>query len=182
MRSFHRARRIGRQGVAVARARWYLRAATPLPATVRVFGRPVVKNAGRLAIGDRVRFVSDVARLELDVGAGAVLTIGARSYVNYGTSISAMSSVTIGPDCNIGTHCLILDNDFHRLEPDRRLERPPSRAVTIGTNVWLGARAIVLPGVTIGDHSVVAAGSIVTSDVPPRSLVAGSPARVIRTL
>lgn len=182
MRGIDKARHIGRQGASVARARWYLRTASELPATVRVYGRPVVKNAGELVIGDRVRLVSDVARLELDVGAGAVLSIGARTYVNYGTSISAMQSVTIGPMCNIGTHCLILDNDFHHIEPDRRLERPPSRDVAIGANVWLGARVIVLPGVRIGDDSVVAAGSVVTSDVPPRSVVAGSPARLIRGL
>ena len=182
MRAIDRARRFLRQGASVARARWYLRTATGLPATVRVYGRPVVKNKGSLLVGDRVRLVSDVARLELDVGAGAALRIGERTYINYGTSVSAMQSVAIGPDCNIGTHCLVLDNDFHRLEPDRRHERPPSRPVTIGANVWLGARVVVLPGVTIGDDSVIAAGSIVTSDVPPRSLAAGSPARLVRTL
>ena len=75
-----------------------------------------------------------------------------------------------------------MDNDFHRLEPERRLERPPSRPVVLGSNVWLGGFVIVLPGVTIGDDSVVAAGSVVTRDVPPGVLVGGVPARPIREL
>jgi maltose O-acetyltransferase len=77
---------------------------------------------------------------------------------------------------------MIMDNNFHRLEPERRLETPPSAPVHLGENVWLGGRVIVLPGVTIGDHSVVAAGSVVTHDVPERTIVAGVPARIVRTL
>jgi maltose O-acetyltransferase len=75
-----------------------------------------------------------------------------------------------------------MDNDFHRMEPERRLERPESRPIAIEDNVWLGARVTVLGGVTIGEGSCVAAGSVVIDDVPPRSLAAGVPARVIRTL
>jgi maltose O-acetyltransferase len=75
-----------------------------------------------------------------------------------------------------------MDNDFHCLEPERRLERPKSRPIVIGDNVWIGARVIVLGGVTIGDDSCIGAGSLVIDDVPPRTLAAGVPARVIRDL
>jgi maltose O-acetyltransferase len=76
----------------------------------------------------------------------------------------------------------MMDNDFHRLEPERRDERPPSAPIVLEENVWLGVRAIVLRGVTVGAGSVVAAGSVVSRDVPPRVLVGGVPARVIRQL
>jgi maltose O-acetyltransferase len=77
---------------------------------------------------------------------------------------------------------MLMDNDFHRIEPERRLERPDSAPIVLEANVWLGARVIVTRGVTIGEGSVVGAGSVVTSDVPPRTVVAGVPARVIRTI
>jgi maltose O-acetyltransferase len=77
---------------------------------------------------------------------------------------------------------MMLDNDFHRVEPERRLERPPSAPIVIGENVWVGAHVIVMSGVTVGDDSCIGAGSVVTADVPPRTLVAGVPARVIREL
>jgi maltose O-acetyltransferase len=77
---------------------------------------------------------------------------------------------------------MMLDNGYHRVEPERRLERPPSQPIAIGENVWIGARVIVLPGVTIGADSCIGAGSVVTTDVPPRTLAAGVPARILRRL
>jgi len=126
--------------------------------------------------------VSNVARIELAAGPEGVLEIGARSLINYGCSIAAMNRVTIGERCLIGPHCMIIDSAFHDVDPDRRLDPPVGDPITIGENVWLGARVIVLPGVTIGDDSVIGIGSIVTADVPARSLAVGVPARVIRTL
>jgi maltose O-acetyltransferase len=75
-----------------------------------------------------------------------------------------------------------MDNDFHRLEPERRNERPESKPIVLEDNVWLGGRVIVLAGVTIGEDSVIGAGSVVTSDIPPKVIAAGVPARVIRGL
>ena len=80
------------------------------------------------------------------------------------------------------TNVMIIDNDFHSLSPEQRDIQPPSKPITIGDNVWLGGHVIVLPGVTIGDGSVIGAGSVVTGDIPPRSLAVGTPAKVIRTL
>lgn len=137
---------------------------------------------GELRIGDRVQLVGTLAPLELVAESGARLEIGERSLVNFGTQLVALERVTIGPRCLIGTHCLITDSSFHDVDPDRRLDPPTARPITIGENVWLGARVIVLPGVTIGDHSVIGAGSVVTRDIPPRSLAAGVPARVVREL
>ncbi|MET0196770.1 MAG: DapH/DapD/GlmU-related protein [Rhodococcus fascians] len=133
-------------------------------------------------VGDRVQLSASLARSEIVVTEGGLLEIGSSTLVNFGTSIVATGRITIGPNCLIGTHCFIIDTGFHELDPDRRLEVPAPCPVTIGRNVWLGARVIVMPGVTIGDDSAIAAGSVVTSDVPPRCLAAGVPARVIREL
>jgi len=167
---------------AVARARWHLRGADQLGNRVRVWGKPAVTAAGTLRIGDRVRIFSVPARTELAVQGGATLDIGSETFINYGCSISAGELVRIGPRCNIGSHVIIMDNDFHSLDPEHRLDVPPSAPIIVEENVWIGVRATVLRGVTIGAGSVVAAGSVVTKDVPPRTLVGGLPAKVIREL
>ncbi len=167
---------------AVARARFYLRRATLLGPRVRLWGRPLIHAYGNIVIGDRAKLVSTAATLELAAGAGATLDIGERCFINYGCSISASQLIRIGARSNIGTHAIIMDNGFHRLEPERRYEQPPSAPVVLEDNVWLGARVIVLPGVTIGTGSVIGAGSVVTKDIPPRSVAVGQPARVVRAL
>lgn len=162
------------------RAVWYLRSATRMGKMVRVWGRPCIHNEGTIIIGDRVRLLSTVATLELAVKEG-LLEIQEDTYINYGTTIAAMLRVQIGAHCRIGTYVMITDNNFHRLEPERRDELPQSAPVILEKNVWLGGRVIVLPGVTIGADSVIGAGSVVTHDIPPRSVAVGAPARVVKT-
>lgn len=169
-------------GTALLRARWYFRDAAELGERVRLWGRPRIVNRGVLRIGARCRFVSNVATLELQVGSEGTLEIGEGVFMNSGCSVGAMMLVRIGAGCSIGPQVIIMDNDFHQLEPERRNEVPPSAPVVLEKNVWLGARVIVLRGVTIGEGSVVAAGSVVTKDVPPRSVVGGIPARFLRAL
>jgi len=169
-------------GSALLRARWYFRHAERLGARVRVFGDPKIVVSGTLRIGDRVRMCSEPVRSELGVSAGATLEIGSHTFINYGCSIGSTLLVKIGAHCNIGSHVIIMDNDFHRLEPERRHEMPESAAVILEDNVWLGVRTVVLRGVTIGAGSVIAAGSVVVRDVPARSLAGGVPAKVIRSL
>jgi maltose O-acetyltransferase len=166
----------------VVNARWRLRHAQLLGPRIRLRGRPVVVTRGDIVIGDRVQLISTVARLELAAEAGARLEIGARTLINFGSQLVALERVTIGERCLIGTHCVITDTAFHNVDPDRRLEPPVAEPVEIGDNVWLGARVIVLPGVTIGNDSAIGAGSVVTRNIPPRSLAVGVPARVVREL
>ena len=163
------------------RARWVLRCAQQGP-LVRLEGRARVVAAGSLRLGERVRIIGHVVPVELVVEEGAELTIGDRTFLNYGISIGASASISIGADCNFGPYVNIVDTTFHELDPARRLERPEPQPVRIGDNVWLAVRVIVLPGVTIGDDAVVGAGSVVTGDIPPRSVAAGIPAKVLRTL
>ena len=161
--------------------RWRFRGAD-VGSRLRVSGRPRVVVHGTMRLGDRVQIYSTLARSEFVADSRATLEIGSRTLVNFGTSIVATGGVSIGAHCHIGPHCIIMDNPFHELDPDRRLDVPAPRPIVIEDNVWLGARVIVLPGVTIGRDSVVGAGSVVTKDVPPRTLVAGVPAREVRTL
>lgn len=168
--------------LAVARGRWYLRGAKQLGSKVRVWGRPMIKTHGRLIIHDRVRIDSRLTRTEIVVDSRGTLEIGVSAFINYGCSIAAHKLIRIGARCNIGTYCIIIDNAFHEVEPARRHLRPESQAIVLEENVWLGARVIVLPGVTIGRDSVIGAGSVVTSNIPAGVVAAGVPAKIIRQL
>lgn len=173
---------VWRNGRAVVNAKWYLRNVDEVGERVRMRGRPSVRNEGRMIIGQRVQLVSTIATLELVTGPKGTLEIGERSLVNFGCSLVATRLVRIGARCQIGTYTMMLDNDYHHVEPERRLERPPSKPIIVEDNVWIGARVIVMSGVTIGEDSCIGAGSVVTSDVPRRTLAAGVPARTIRSL
>lgn len=108
------------------------------------------------------------------VNAGATLRL-CSGYANTGVSIDCFERITIGRDVAIAKGVVIRDCDSHAIDGAR--DRAP---IAIGDHVWLGTGAIVLKGVTIGDGAVVAAGAVVTRDVPPGCVVAGVPARVVR--
>ena len=147
---------------------------------VTVWGNPHVTATGEIEIGDRVTVHSFLSRVQLSAGPGARLTIGAGTYVNNGSVLSARQSVTIGERCQIATGVILMDSDFHAVGD---LDAPGKAApIVIEDDVWLATRAVVLKGVTVGRGSVVATGAVVTKDVPPYTLVAGVPARPIRTL
>lgn len=113
------------------------------------------------------------------VADSAQLRIGDKTYINSGTRISSSDSVVIGRGCLIGFDVLIQDNDYHSMVVDG-VRRPTKAPIVIGDRVWIGARAIILKGVTIGPGSVVGAGAVVTRDVPANSLVVGSPTQIVR--
>jgi acetyltransferase-like isoleucine patch superfamily enzyme len=166
-------------GIAALNARIRLRSADRMGGRVTLRGRPSVTNQGRMTLGDRVRLVSTVATLELVALPGGHLEIGNNVFINYGASLVASRHVRIGDDVLIGTHVMIMDCDFHRVE-DKAWDTD-GRPVIIEERAWIGNRAIVLKGVRIGHDAVVAAGAVVTHDVAPRTLVAGVPAKVVRT-
>jgi maltose O-acetyltransferase len=118
----------------------------------------------------------------LFVDYGEHITIGARTFANFNLTALDVAPITIGEDCQIGPNVQLL-TPVHPLEPQSRKDRlEAARPITIGSNVWLGGGVIVCPGVTIGDDSVIGAGSVVTRDVPAGVLAVGSPARVVRAL
>jgi len=108
--------------------------------------------------------------------------IGARTFVNFGLVALDVAPIRIGDDVQIGPHVQLL-TPTHPLEPElRRAKWEAAEPITIGDNVWLGGGVVVCPGVTIGADTVVGAGSVVLRDVPAGVLVAGVPARVVRSL
>jgi acetyltransferase-like isoleucine patch superfamily enzyme len=161
-------------------AQWALRDCSSLGTSPKCLGIPLIKNAGQMIIGDDFSIWSHLGRSQLDVGAGGVLRIGDRVFINTGTTISAQLEVTIGDRVQIANGVSILDSDFHGLTD--RHSPPPAEAIRIEDDVWIATKAIVLKGVTIGRGAVVAAGAVVTSDVAPYTLVGGVPARLIRCL
>jgi len=111
------------------------------------------------------------------------IIIGNRNQTSNNIVMVASQRIVIGNDCQIGDQVAIYDCDFHEIAPlTRNQSCGPTMPVTIGDNVWLGSRVMVLKGVTIGDNSVVAAMSVVTKSIPPNYLAAGIPAKVIRSI
>jgi acetyltransferase-like isoleucine patch superfamily enzyme len=166
----------------ILKAHWKLRKATSIGQRIRMHGDVFLTNEGEVHIGDRVTFMRGTVPVELSAQDGGVIRVGAYTHFNYGCIFVACGQIDIGERCRFGYYTIVLDCDMHRLEPERRHERPEPAPIKIGDDVWVGSRAIIMPGVTLGNGCVVAAGSIVTKDVPPRTLVAGVPAKIIREI
>ncbi len=132
-----------------------------------------------------IRLILDAPTLELHfplfIEPLAGLRVGKRVAINAFVHIWANKPVTIGDNTMIASHVQITTSTHsYKIRPyrDHREDAP----VVIGNNVWIGSGAIILPGITIGDNSVIGAGSVVTRDVPASTVVAGVPAKVIRSL
>lgn len=110
------------------------------------------------------------------------LTVGCEAFLNTGTVILNGAMVSIGDRTLVGPGVQFCTT-YHHSDPDRRASDPSAYAkpITVGKNVWIGARAVLLPGVTVGDDALIAAGSVVSRDVASGSVVAGIPATVKRT-
>jgi carbonic anhydrase/acetyltransferase-like protein (isoleucine patch superfamily) len=145
------------------------------------------KGSGRILIGEDVTINS--ARWSNWLGTGVAMTLsvedGATLELKRGCGVSdsqlvANTGIEIGEGSMIGAGCLICDSDMHEvpLGSARPIATSP---IKIGRGVFIGARSIILKGVTIGDGAVIGAGSVVIKDVPAGMLAAGNPAKVIRS-
>ena len=113
---------------------------------------------------------------------GKQISIGKRFFANFNFTVLDEARVTIGDDCFIGPNVSIY-TACHSTDPVERNSRQEwARPVTIGHNVWIGGSVTILPGVTVGDNSIVGAGAVVTKDVPANVIVVGNPARVLRQI
>jgi acetyltransferase-like isoleucine patch superfamily enzyme len=151
------------------------------------FPSVTVYNERYIRLGRDVRIAPQVT---LSVGmvpgqemvTDPVITIGDRTLIGKGSGIVAHLSVTIGADVFTGHHVYITDQNhgYEDLDVPIGQQQAPERPVVIGDGSWLGHGTVVLPGVTVGRHVVVAAGSVVTKDLPDNCVAAGIPAKVLR--
>lgn len=147
-----------------------------------------VRGRGKLIIGDNV--VVDgkcsfffAARFD----PYPTLIIGDNTGIGHDCSFTIGKQISIGQNCKIAENVWIFDSPGHPADPVARLTGSPVaseevKPVTVEDNVWIGKRAIIMPGVTIGQGSIVAGGAVVMVNVPPNTIVAGNPARQLRKL
>lgn len=163
---------------------------------LNAIGAPVVERhpESEIRFGDDVMLISRSFATALGVNhpvvlrtlaPGAVIRMGDRVGISGG-SICAASLVEIGDDTLLGANVTIADTDFHPLQAARgRMQSRHSGgdcSVRIGRNVFIGTNATVWKGVSIGDHAVIGAGSVVTRDIPAECVAAGNPCRIVRML
>ncbi|WP_410499877.1 sugar O-acetyltransferase [Chitinibacter sp. S2-10] len=118
----------------------------------------------------------------LRITGGQLIRIGRKVFINQNVEIAAAAPITIGHHTLISPNVQI-QTATHPVDPTERQRWAFwAKPITIGANVWIGANAIICPGVTIGDHSVIGAGSVVSRDIPACSLAVGNPAQVVRQL
>lgn len=159
-------------------AKWFLSSAQK-GYGVTTFGRPKIKNNGTIIMADWVAVWSNINQAKIFVQKGATLEVGEGSRLN-GCHVSADGHLKIGKKVRIAPYAMIIDSDYHQIE-DHWADAEPNN-IEIGDDVWIATGAMILPGVKIGKGSVVAAGSVVTKDVPEKVVVAGVPAKIIKTL
>jgi acetyltransferase-like isoleucine patch superfamily enzyme len=176
---------------------WYQRASLPWRraalhyelARRQAFARwPLHGNAlemlreGRLELGAHVLFEPGVW---LTAEAPGRIRIGEGTFLNLGVQVAAMDLVEIGAHCMFANGCFVSDANHRFDDPDRPVpwqgfsSKGPTR---VGDNVWCGANVVITSGVTVGERCVIGANSVVTTDLPPRVIAAGAPARVIREI
>jgi acetyltransferase-like isoleucine patch superfamily enzyme len=160
-------------------ARIYLRSCNHIGKLVSVNGRPIIGNLGEMTFADEVRIWSNIERSKLYTGKHGKLIVGRNSRLN-GVHIDARELIQIGDTVQIGPYTIIMDSDFHDLKDHSK--DGPSSPIYIEDDVWIATRVTILKGVRIGKGSVIAAGAIVTKDVPPYSVAAGTPARVVKKI
>jgi maltose O-acetyltransferase len=113
---------------------------------------------------------------------GSRVSIGAGTFFNYDCLMLDVAAVTVGADCQVASRVQFI-TATHPIDPEpRRIGWESAKPIVVGDNVWLSSGVIVCPGVTIGDHTVVGAGAVVTRDLPAGVVAMGVPARVMREI
>lgn len=142
--------------------------------SVSVLERPVwlrIDEEGQLIVKKNVSFFYDD---DIVIFAGGKLIVG-NSFINSGCKIRCHKKITIGDGCAISHDFTVMDSDAHELNGEVK-----AKEVIIDDHVWIGTRVTILPGVHIGEGAVLAAGAVVTKDVPAHSIVGGCPAKILK--
>ena len=146
---------------------------------VQAYGKVTVLGTGRVTLGREGNLYQGVV---LETQGEGRIVVGEKFVLNQGTLLAAMSEIHLGDHVLVGEYVSIRDSDHEfreGLDKDGGFVTTPIR---IGHQVWIGRGCCITRGVTIGERSVIGANSVVTKDIPPRSVAVGAPARVIRTL
>lgn len=151
---------------------------------LRRFNGEPVEGARRQVLAELLGDLGDGAEVRPPFACdyGGHIAIGAGAFLNFGVVVLDVAQVTIGAAAQIGPGAQLLAADHPRDPAARRSGLESGAPVVVGDNAWIGAGAIVCPGVTVGDDSIVGAGAVVTRDVPAGVVAAGVPCRVIREL
>jgi len=142
-------------------------------------------TGGVIGSRNKIRIGNNVSLHGWLISDGGEIIIKDNTKIHKNTVIRAMEKIEIGRHCDIGTNVYIQDHNsmsLNFLERRRCNGRVLYKSITIGDDVWIGRRAIILKGVAIGDRAVIGTGALVTHDVPPDSIVAGNPARIVKYL
>lgn len=146
-------------------------------------GKLVIQGPGRVIFGDNIKAWCHAEKnVFITYTPDSVIRVGSDTRLN-GAGMQAYTHINIGPRCILGS-AVIFDSDFHALEPSRRHDPDAPVAcapIEIGENVWIAGQTAILKGVTIGENSVVAYRAVVVGDVPANVVVAGNPARIVKT-
>lgn len=181
----------------VAVPRLLRRAGVSLGSAVTFYGTPIITmtQQGRIVIGERCSLCSDPRYTALGTNhpiilrllrPGASIRIGSDTGISGG-AICAAQSIEIGSNVLLGANVTIVDTDFHAIKPSGRrynanADDIGAAPVLINDNVFVGTGAMILKGVTIGENSVIGAGSVVTRSIPGNVIAAGNPARVLKQI
>lgn len=141
------------------------------------YGRIMTAPGYEIHVGDNVCLEKGV---RLSMGPGAKIFIGDNTYLADYAHVLSVDEVRIGKDCAISWHVLFMDTSSHPIAFGNDAAVTRISPITVEDHVWIGCRAVILKGVTIGEGAVVANNAVVTHDVPPRTMVGGNPARVIK--
>lgn len=167
----------------------------PVGRRIDIFGKCIIRKAPwtKIVIGNDVQILSSSWRSSTancmrsklrTYFESAAIIIGDSSGMTGGAIIARSKTIKLGEHCMLGPNVTIFDSDFHIAWPPggrhHTTETDIDQDVTLENNVWVGMGAIILKGVTIGENSVIAARSVVTSSIPPNCLAGGVPARVIK--
>ncbi|MBM7442281.1 acetyltransferase-like isoleucine patch superfamily enzyme [Streptomyces sp. HB132] len=147
-----------------------------------VFGEPWIELGDHCVIGEQVTLTAGLMP-DLDLGPEPILTLGNGVVLGRGSHVIADTSVSIGPDTYCGPYVYITSTNHSYDDPDEPVGKqwPRMEPVVIGPGCWIGTGAVILPGARLGRNVVVAAGAVVRGEVPDHAVVAGAPARVVRS-
>ncbi len=162
---------------------------THLGQGLRIEQLPYIRGNGELLIGDNV-YISGkigIGFASSPTRQSPTLRIGNNSFIGHDCMFQMRKNITIGNHCLLAGGIIIQDNNGHPLDPENRKANLPVsddevHPVIIKDGAWIGRRVMILKGVTVGENSVVGAGSVITKDIPDNAVAAGNPAKVIKAL